>query len=299
MSRSKHGAVLFVVSALVSVSLVAPSLRNTARADALTLCGNPGPASPIRHVVVVMLENESAHNVIGNVAAPYINGTLRPQCGSAAQMFGATHYSAANYLAITAGAYPAGSPAGCGSVSMCHTPADNLFHQTETHALSWKAYEEAMPSACAKTSSGKYSLGHNPAPFYDDLADCAAYDVPVAALDVPSGAFWNDLKNRTLPSFSFVTPDDIHNGHDAGTGVPAIDTFLSTFVPLIKQSNSYQDGQTAVFITFDEGRGGTKGQNCTNKALDLAGSQESCHIPFFVVYPYTRPGPVAGFFDHY
>ncbi|MFL6240863.1 MAG: hypothetical protein ACJ735_15380 [Actinomycetes bacterium] len=127
------------------------------------------------------------NQVVGSSAAPYINNTLVPQCGRATQMFGATHWSAANYLAITAGQYPAGSPVGCGSVSACRSSTDNLFHQMEAPGLSWRAYEESMPSACSTSSQGLYSLGHNPPPFYSDLTDCATYDLPVADLTAKSG----------------------------------------------------------------------------------------------------------------
>ena len=285
---------LALAAALVGVYLTAPSLGATAAAP-LTLCGNPGPAPPIQHVIVVVFENQSHRQVVGNSSdAPYINSTLTTQCGWASNMFGATHFSAPNYLALTSGQYPPESVAGCGSVSACNTPADNVFHQTEANGLSWKAYQESMPAPCSKTSSGNYSLGHNPPAFYDNLTSCATYDVPVADLTAPAGEFWNDLQNRTLPSLSFVTPNDVDNGHDDGTGVPAIDDFLSQFVPLVQQSASYQDGSTAMLITFDEGGGGSQGQDCTDQALDLAGKQESCHIPFFVISPYTAPGPVAG-----
>ena len=51
----------------------------------------------------------------------------------------------------------------------------------------------------------------------------------------------------------------------------------------------------------DEGTGGdtVKGEDCTNQTADLAGRQESCHVPFFVVSPYTQPGSDTTFFDHY
>jgi hypothetical protein len=294
-------SVVALAAALVGLFLVAPVFTAPpAAAGPLALCNNPGPAPGIKHVVVVMLENESQGNVVGNSTdAPYINSTVTPQCGYATNMYGATHWSAANYLAITAGQYPLESPAGCGYLAACNTATNNIFHQTEANGLSWKAYEEAMPGPCTKSSSGIYSLGHNPVPFYDNVDDCATYDVPVADLTAAQGPLWNDLQNRTLPSYSFVTPNNINNGHDEGTGVPAIDDFLSDFVPLVQSSNSYQDGTTAMFITFDEGTGGSKGQDCTNRSLDMAGNQDSCHIPFFVIYPFTPAGPVGGFFDHY
>jgi hypothetical protein len=300
-TRGQSGLVVVLVTALVGLSLVTPAFNTPAHAAALALCNNPGSTPGIQHVIVVMLENESQTQVVGNATdAPYINSTITKQCGYATNMYGATHWSAANYLALSAGQYPAESPAGCGYITACDSAADNLFRQTETNGLSWKAYEEAMPSACATSSSGTYSIGHNPPLFYNNLATtCAKYDVPVPDLTAAQGTFWNDLQNRTLPSFSFVTPNNINNGHDDGAGVPAIDDFLSDFVPLVQSSNSYQDGTTAMFITFDEGSGGSKGQDCTDRALDMAGNQDSCHIPFFVISPFTPAGPVTSFFDHY
>jgi hypothetical protein len=299
-------ALLAVISlALAGFFLASGSAFNRADAAPLALCGNPGPAPAIKHVLVVMLENQSKNQIIGNSSkAPFMNGTMAAKCPTAANMFGATHWSAANYLAITAGKYPPNSPAGCPTVSACVSTADNLFNQMQTAGLSWRAYEESMPTPCNKsTQSGYYKLGHNPAPFYTNLnATCAQYDVPVPDLTVQSGVFWNDLQNRTLPSFAFISPNTVHDGQDGGTaGIPAIDSFLSQFVPLVEQSASYQAGDTVLMVTFDEGAGpdAVKGQNCLDKTRDLAGQQESCHIPFFVLYPYANPGAVPGFFTHY
>ena len=63
-----------------------------------------------------------------------------------------------------------------------------------------------------------------------------------------------------------------------------------------------------VLIAYDEGAGPDKvnGENCANESLDLpvtngvSAHQESCHVPLFVVYPYTPAGDSdATFFDHY
>ena len=50
-----------------------------------------------------------------------------------------------------------------------------------------------------------------------------------------------------------------------------------------------------------EGTGaGSKIGDCTDKAADPAGSQPSCHVRFFVIYPGTKPGVrTRTFFDHY
>src|SRR5205814_307475 len=137
--------------------------------------------------------------------------SLTTQCGDATAMFGATHTSAANYLALSAGEYPPASPPGCGNVTKCADGSDNLYHQILSEGLSWKSYVANMPTACDKNPiANTYQIGHNPAIFYTDLssAQCQANDIgiPEADLTAQSGIFWNDLQNQTLPSFSWVTP---------------------------------------------------------------------------------------------
>ncbi len=279
----------------------------------LTLCGNAAPASPvaIQHVIVVMLENHSYQQVIGAAAAPY-QTSLATNCGSATAMFAATHASAANYLATSAGEFPAASPAGCGSVKGCLDSSDNLYHQLDAAGLTWRSYQESMPAACAPATSGNYKIGHNPAIFYSDipLAECQAKDLPVTSLTTQSGALWNDLQAQTLPSLSWVTPN---NTNDGDTGSPtaslaAADRWLSNFLVTVQQSASYQAGNTMVLVTYDEGSGGDSkpGEDCTNQALDLpiangvSAQQDSCHVPLFVVSPYTPAGTSdSTFFDLY
>jgi hypothetical protein len=69
-------AVALTVPAIFSLSAFAPLSANTAGGP-LSLCGNPGPApAAIQHVVVVMLENLSYKQVVGNANAlfglPYL-----------------------------------------------------------------------------------------------------------------------------------------------------------------------------------------------------------------------------------
>ena len=122
------------MAALIGLFLATPLIYSQASAAPLALCGNAGPGPAVRHVIVVMLENESQHQVVGNTTdAPYINGTLTKQCSYAASMFAATHYSAANYLALTAGQFPAESPAGCGFAHIdttCLSAMDDQFGTT-------------------------------------------------------------------------------------------------------------------------------------------------------------------------
>ena len=137
-------AVALIVPAVFSLSAFTAVPANTA-GGALSLCGNPGPApTAIQHVIVVMLENLSYNQVVGSANAPY-ETSLAGQCGIAPDYFGATHTSAANYLAISAGEFPSASPPGCGSVKACSDSSNNLYNQLTTAGLTWGGFMESMP----------------------------------------------------------------------------------------------------------------------------------------------------------
>jgi phospholipase C len=228
-------------------------------------------------------------------------------------MFGATHSSAANYLATSSGEYPAHSTRGCSSVAGCADASDNLYRQLDSAGLRWRSYEESMPRACAGSSAGGYKIGHNPAIFYRDISleECRANDIPVASLSAAAGPLWDDLNNQTLPALSWVTPNKAHDGEGSSNRQVALaeaDAWLAGFLSLVWRSASYQAGSTLVLVTYDEGFGGDArtGEDCTNEARDLpvvngvSAHQDSCHVPFFVVYPYTSAATTDGtFFDHY
>jgi phospholipase C len=273
-------------------------------------CGAAGAAPAIKHVIVTMLENRNYNQVIGSPAAPY-QTELSAQCGTATAMFGATHTSAANYLALSAGEYPASSPPGCGSVSACADSSPSLYTQLDSASLTWRSYQESMPSACATKAASPYKLGHNPPIFYSSIpaAECKADDEAVPSLTAASGAFYDDLQGQTLPSFSLVSPNVNNDADTSGSqALTVADTWLANFVSLVISSPSYQSGNTLLLITYDEGTGSDYkvGENCTNESLDMpvtngkSAHQDSCHVPLLVVYPYTPAGAKDGtFFDLY
>jgi phospholipase C len=309
LARRRVKAARLALALLLPMAAIAMTAAPAA-ATPVGPCGTSGAAPPVTHVIVVMMENRSYNQVIGSSAAPY-QTALSGQCGTATAMFGATHTSAVNYLALSAGEYPASSPPGCGSVSACADPGPSLYTQLDAAGLTWRSYQESMPSACATKAASPYKLGHNPSIFYTSIppAECKADDVGVPSLTAASGAFYNDLQAQTLPSFSWVTPN-IDNDADSGgnAALTVADTWLSNFVPLVTSSPSYQAGNTLLLITYDEGTGSDYkvGENCTDQSLDMpvtngrSAHQDSCHVPFLVVYPYTPAGATDGtFFDHY
>ncbi len=296
---------LMVLAYAVLAAVAVTSVALSPAVQPGQLCGQAALVRPaIRHVIIVMLENRSYDQVVGKVAAPY-QTRLASLCGNATEAFGATHGSASNYLAISAGQYPPSSVHGC-NYPACASSQDSIYQQLDRARLTWKAYEESMPSACDKSSAFPYKIGHNPAIFYTGIssAECKANDVAVASLTARSGVFYNSLRSSSLPAVSWVTPNRNNDGEKpckASCALGSADTWLRKFLTLVAASPAYQQGSVLVLVTYDEGRGpdNAVGENCAHKTADLAGQQPSCHVPLFVVWQDARPGKNSTFFTFY
>jgi phospholipase C len=229
------------------------------------------------------MENHSYNTIIGSSQAPYINSVAN-ECGLATNYHNISHPSLPNYVAGTSGLGYTGIArfdGDCNPVPGCTTTAKSIFAQGET----WKAYEESMPSNCDMKNAGEYAVRHNPPPYFTKLKGCATNDVPYTQLA-------SDLSSGRLPAFSFVTPNLIDDMHD-GT-VADGDTWLKDNLPTILNSSAYTSGTTAVFITWDEGEGGTSSK-CATNTTDVG-----CHVATLVISPSTQPGTTSGtLFNHY
>ncbi len=138
-----------------------------------------------------------------------------------------------------------------------------------------------MPSACLPANSGNYAVRHNPPLYYTKLAGCAQHDVPYRRLA-------GDLAHNRLPAFSFITPNLIHDMHN-GT-VADGDSWLAKNLPAILRSRAYQSRSTVVFLTGDEGEGGSS-DRCATNTTDIG-----CHTATIVI----RTGPRSRTqFNHY
>ncbi len=229
------------------------------------------------------MENYSYDSVIGSSHAPYIN-SLAGECGLATNYHNITHPSLPNYVAATSGlnlARLAPFTPDCSPSGDCTADAPSIFAQGE----SWKAYEESMPSNCHPSDTGNYAVRHNPPTYYPTLSGCSTFDVPYSTLSA-------DLANDTLPAFSFITPNlvnDMHNGTLADG-----DAWLAHNLPLIFDSPEYTHGTVAIFLTWDEGEGGSS-NDCAANTSDIG-----CHIATIVMSPSTVAGTRAGdLFNHY
>jgi hypothetical protein len=203
-------------------------------AGALSLA-SPGAAQAqaaslpqVRHVFVIMLENENYAGTFGTPSAdPYLATTLAGEGALLENYYGTGHESNDNYISLVSGqppnvenqadcqifsdflggvALPNGVEAGDG----CVYPAGvaNIGTQLTARGLAWKAYEEDMgndptreAAACGhpalnaqdKTQTAEagdgYATRHDPFVYFHSVIDNQTYcDQHVVALGSPNGA---------------------------------------------------------------------------------------------------------------
>ncbi len=263
-----------------------------------TICNKSGktlvPPATVEHVIVFMFENEDFSAVNGSTNAPYMNA-IAADCAYSSKYdddcFDSYLESCPHYLALTSGS---NCDTGLGKTGTgCITNDDDAtVHTLSTTSIfqqvsSWKSYEESMPTNCDPSSSGNYATKHNPAAYYSALSTCSTNDVPIAAVTcdpktpmtacspAPSNALTADIAAGTLPAFSFVTPNldnDMHNGT-----VTEGDNWLYTYLPLVLASDTYLNGQIAIFVLWDQ------------QSLIFVGGS----TPNFFVSPYITAGTVS------
>lgn len=207
---------------------------------AITVSGTATSSFPrSNHVFLLVEENHSYSSVIGNSAMPYLN-SLASKYGLVTQYYANTHPSIGNYFMMTAGQTITNNDSQCSTLTQ-----DNIVRHLLTAGKTWKAYAESLPSAGYTGCSGyPYAKKHNPLAYFSDVANSSEkYNL------VPFSRFASDLTNHTLPQFSFIVPNLLHDAHDGSLAVA--DSWLKTNIaPLIASSTFQTDG--ILIIVFDE-----------------------------------------------
>src|SRR6266536_724257 len=202
--------------------------------------GSTVPASS--HVFLVLEENHSYSSVIGSSSMPYLN-SLASKYGLATQYYANTHPSIGNYFMLTAGQIITTNDSLCSTVTQ-----DNIVRHLLTAGKTWKSYAESLPSAgYTGCGSGAYVKRHNPLAYFSDVANSSEkFNL------VPFTKFATDRANNTLPNFSFIVPNLLHDGHDGS--LSTADSWLKTNIaPLIASATFQKDG--LLIIVFDESVG--------------------------------------------
>src|SRR6266566_1874502 len=115
-------------------------------------------SSAPRHIVLVVMENHSYGQIIGNSAAPFINQLARDGA-LFTRSFAVTHPSEPNYLALFSG-----STQGVGDDSCPHTfTAPNLAADLAAAGKTFTGYAEGLPAAGSPVCVlGSYARKHVP-----------------------------------------------------------------------------------------------------------------------------------------
>ena len=204
--------------------------------------------TPIRHVIVVMLENENQATVLKQ--GPF-EKHLAQTYSSASNYYAICHPSAPNYLAITSG-----KTWQCGSDAYHVYSTTNLATLVDAAGLKWRAYDESMPKPCDKSNAGLYAVRHTPFMFYSDVVGNTTF---CRAHIVNSKYFNESAANGTLPNLSFYTPNLLDDGHN--TNVPFADAWLKGWLsPLLNDSIF---SKSVFLITYDESGNSNAGYNGT------------------------------------
>lgn len=201
----------------------------------------PNSQATFSHVVIVVEENHSYSEVMGNTSMPYFN-QLASQYSVAAQYFANAHPSLPNYFMLTTGQTETLDDNFSGTIS-----DDNVVRELIKAGKSWKCYAESIPSqGYLQGDSGLYLRHHDPFTYLSDVQN----DSSQAANIVPFTQFATDLANNALPQYSFVVPDVMDDAHD-GTLAQADSWLQSNIAPLI--ANPAFQASGLLIITFDEG----------------------------------------------
>jgi hypothetical protein len=234
---------------------------------AVLLAAAPAPAFPrIDHVVVIVEENKSARQIVGNRSAPYINELMK-NGALFVNAHAVTHPSQPNYMALFAGLVDTNRD-NCPAAGIPPN-APNLGSELLAAHRTFVGYAESMPSAGFEGCSyGDYARKHAPWVHFTNVPRSDSR--PLSAL----------TSYDALPTVAFIIPNLKNDMHSAS--IARGDAWLRTkLAPLFSWGWSHH---TLFVITWDEGGG----------FLDLNNS-----IPTFFFGPMVKPGRYSEPVNHY
>ncbi|PRC91401.1 alkaline phosphatase family protein [Solimicrobium silvestre] len=205
------------------------------------------------HVFMVMMENTSYNQVIGNTSsAPFIN-SLANQGTLLANYSGVYHPSDENYMAIAGGNT---FVQGAIYFPNIKVTSKHLGDQLEAVGKTWKAYEQGMGSPCNLTTNNDKYYEPDDAPFINftnisgNPTRCAAhlFDTTQLTTDLASAA--------TTPNFSWIAADDYYDGEASGNGsttsLQTQDGWLKQTLQPIFNSPAWKNQRSLLILTWDE-----------------------------------------------
>jgi len=194
------------------------------------------------HTLVLILENHSYTELVGNLQAPYINSLWNDtHTARLTQSYALTHPSQPNYIMLYSGSSQ-GITNNNLPIGLPFTTA-NLGASLIQAGFSFVGYSEDLPIAgYTGEVSGAYVRKHNP---WVNWQGTGINSIPASA-NRPFSDFPTDIDQ--LPNVSIVVPNLIHDIHDGS--VSECDTWiqnnLGSFIEWCKTNNGL------FILTFDE-----------------------------------------------
>jgi hypothetical protein len=238
-----------VAALLLAISLVASAAQGPSAKRALP---------PIRHVFIIVLENQAYESSFGASSPALYLKSLRQLGASVPNYHGTSHMSLGNYLTMISGQAPneatnfdcevfsefavtgtTGDGQAIGKGCVYPANIQTIANQLEHAHLQWKAYMEDMGNnprregaACGHPRIGspdntgnatvgdQYATRHDPFVYFHAIIDQPSCAANVVNLD----ALTHDLKTPgATPNYAFITPNLCHDGHDGGGSSRCVD----------------------------------------------------------------------------
>lgn len=238
---------------------------------------NPGnPNIPeFSHVFIVVEENHSFQQTIGQSVMPYLN-SLAGKYGLATNYFANVHPSLPNYFVLTTGQTIAIDDGFTGVVT-----EDNVAQALTNAGKSWKCYAESLPNpGYLGGDAGLYARHHNPFAYFSVVQNQPNQQANL----VPFTQLATDMSANQLPNYGFIIPNLVDDAHDCpgggtcddNTKLAQADAWLSANIqPLLSNTAFQQSG--LLLIVFDES---ALGDNANG------GGQ----VPLLVISSRSKPG---------
>jgi phospholipase C len=261
-----------------------------------------GPTATVpqfRHVFVLVEENESFDDVIGNTKdMPYLNA-LAHNYGLATNYFADTHPSINNYFYLTAGRKGTRAPFVDAAADLYPFSVDgpNIASILTAHGRSWRSYAEDLPRrGYIGGNKRSYLKRHNPFAYYETVRNNKDQRDDI----VPFQQLKSDYERNQLPDYGFIVPDiydDAHNdppGKDSGlapcgdhVALQHADQWLRDNIGPLIDSPAFQD--SVLVITFDEACD-TGSRTDARFSPDTKGREGGGHVATVLVSPLIKPG---------
>ena len=250
--------------------LIVP-LANVAKSNSTPIMASPSPNAIFKYVVIIVLENKSYSQIIGNSCCPYLS-RLANDSGVASNYFGVSNSgSLPNYLGLVA-ANPLTSWSTCNSTPLtCKGwPAGGdtnptIIDRVEAAGLTWKAYMESYPGSGGKNKNfstggcyladsrtGGYVANHDPFIWFSHIINNSTECAKIVDSGTNAATLVSDLSsNSTASNYMWLTPNLCDDSTTCSAATA--DSYLSKVVPQILNSPIFRSNRAAVYTISDKG----------------------------------------------